>query len=81
MSCNNRKDDANSAETQHIDQLHGRQTGNAINAWLIFTCTVFGAASFLFGFDDKIISPIAALTPFVSDLYHDRIDRKKLIQT
>ncbi|CAI7612169.1 unnamed protein product [Penicillium discolor] len=66
MFCNNRKDDANSAEAQHIDQLHDRQTRNAINAWLIFTCTVFGAASFLFGFDDKIISPIAALTPFVA---------------
>lgn len=74
MSCNSRKDDANSAETQHIDLLHDSQVGNAINAWLIFTCTVFGAASFLFGFDDKIISPVAALTPFVSDLYHDRID-------
>jgi len=68
MSCNNSKDEANSAETQHIDLLHDHPTGNAINAWLIFTCTVFGAASFLFGFDDKIISPVAALVPFVSAL-------------
>ncbi|KAJ5092274.1 hypothetical protein NUU61_007144, partial [Penicillium alfredii] len=40
--------------------------GRAVNAFLVIVCTVVGAASFLFGFDDKIISPVAALTPFVA---------------
>ncbi|KAJ5598300.1 hypothetical protein N7537_008384 [Penicillium hordei] len=55
-----------SAETQHVDysdrESHRK---SAINVQLIFACTVFGAASFLFGFDDKIISPVAALPDFV----------------
>ena len=37
-----------------------------INTFLLLTCTAFGAASLVFGFDDKIISPVAALTAFVS---------------
>lgn len=40
--------------------------GNAVNNFLIFACTTFAAASFLFGYDDKVISPIIALEPFVS---------------
>ncbi|RAK96453.1 general substrate transporter [Aspergillus ibericus CBS 121593] len=36
-----------------------------INAFLLLTCTVFGAASLVFGFDDKVISPVAALAAFV----------------
>ncbi|KAJ5612357.1 hypothetical protein N7510_005551 [Penicillium lagena] len=43
-----------------------RSQGGAINALLVFACAVFGAASFLFGYDDKLISPVAALTPFVA---------------
>ncbi|KAL4898490.1 general substrate transporter [Aspergillus ambiguus] len=38
----------------------------AINGFLLLTCVVFAAASLLFGFDDKIISPVASLQPFVS---------------
>ena len=38
----------------------------AINALLIFSCLTVGASSMLFGYDDKVISPIAALEPFVS---------------
>jgi hypothetical protein len=53
-----------SAEIQHVDFSHSHPR-KAINAQLIFACTVFGAASFLFGFDDKIISPVAALPAFV----------------
>jgi hypothetical protein len=64
MSC--RKEDGSDAYVQHVDLLHEGRPGKAINARLIFACTVFGAASFLFGFDDKIISPVAALVPFVS---------------
>ncbi|EKG14408.1 hypothetical protein MPH_08397 [Macrophomina phaseolina MS6] len=48
---------------EHVDI---KQEGKAVNPFLIFTCTVFAAASFLFGFDDKVISPIIALEPFVS---------------
>lgn len=40
--------------------------GKAVNTFLIFACTTFAAASFLFGYDDKVISPIMALEPFVS---------------
>ncbi|KAI7781292.1 sugar transporter [Diaporthe eres] len=39
--------------------------GNAVNPFLIFACVTFAAASFLFGYDDKVISPIIALKPFV----------------
>lgn len=38
----------------------------AVNALLILACISFGSASFLFGYDDKVISPVAALTAFVS---------------
>lgn len=40
--------------------------GPAVNPLLIFACATFAAASFLFGYDDKVISPIIALEPFVS---------------
>lgn len=40
-------------------------SGNAVNPFLIFACVTFAAASFLFGYDDKVISPIIALEPFV----------------
>ncbi|KAI9045666.1 general substrate transporter [Aspergillus affinis] len=49
--------------TQHVDIVH--QPGKTVNSYLILACTAFGAASFIFGFDDKIISPVAALEPFV----------------
>lgn len=32
--------------------------GNAVNPFLIFACVTFAAASFLFGYDDKVISPV-----------------------
>lgn len=55
-----------SAETQHVDYSDREsRRKSAINIQLIVACTVFGAASFLFGFDDKIISPVAALPDFV----------------
>jgi hypothetical protein len=59
-------------EVQHLDFSSSsssdplRSQGRAINALLVFACAVFGAASFLFGYDDKLISPVAALAPFVS---------------
>lgn len=40
--------------------------GSPVNGFLIFACVTFAAASFLFGYDDKVISPIMALEPFVS---------------
>ena len=57
-----------STETQHVDysDSDAPRKSHAINVQLIFACIVFGAASFLFGFDDKIISPVAALPDFVS---------------
>jgi hypothetical protein len=38
----------------------------AVNLLLLVACMAFGSASFLFGYDDKVISPIAALDAFVS---------------
>lgn len=57
-----------STEVQHVDFPPETQTSDkaAVNLALMLACVVFGAASFLFGFDDKIISPVAALEPFVS---------------
>jgi hypothetical protein len=49
----------------------------AVNALLILACVVFGAASFVFGYDDKLISPVAALTPFVS--FSRRIEEMKML--
>ncbi|OJJ38523.1 hypothetical protein ASPWEDRAFT_36172 [Aspergillus wentii DTO 134E9] len=57
-----RTDKGKTRQIQHVDApCHGP----TVNAFLVLACTVFGAASFLFGFDDKIISPVAALKPFV----------------
>lgn len=40
----------------------------AINLLLICSCLAFGAASFLFGYDDKVISPVAATQYFVRSI-------------
>lgn len=64
MTIDKDKEDIGSAEVEHIDVR--RSEKGALNALLIFSCIVFGAASFIFGYDDKLISPLAALTPFVS---------------
>lgn len=55
-----------SAEIEHIDHTHHGQ--RAVNALLILACTVFAAASFIFGYDDKLISPVMALPQFVRRL-------------
>lgn len=36
------------------------------NPMLILSCVFFAASSMLFGFDDKVISPVAAMETFVS---------------
>lgn len=56
--------------TQHVDTVdHQPEPGasgkGAVNALLMLACIAFGSASFLFGYDDKVISPIAALSAFV----------------
>lgn len=67
--------DSKTVESQHVDvinpQLEHAATGKgAVNALLILACIAFGSASFLFGYDDKVISPIAALSAFVRCLSH-----------
>jgi hypothetical protein len=37
----------------------------AVNFLMVISCLAFGTASFLFGYDDKIISPVAATKYFV----------------
>ncbi|KAJ5628401.1 hypothetical protein N7490_010629 [Penicillium lividum] len=57
------KDEIISAEMEHID--HSKHQKGAINTLLVVSCIVFGSASFMFGYDDKVISPIIALPAFI----------------
>ncbi|KAE8351187.1 general substrate transporter [Aspergillus coremiiformis] len=61
--------ESQTSDVQHLDltttKSHRLSKERTVNVCLIGACVVFGAASFLFGFDDKIISPVAALHPFV----------------
>ena len=59
------KEEIGSAEIEHVNTSENRQRGT-INPLLVVACAVFGAASFMFGYDDKVISPIIALPAFVS---------------
>lgn len=59
------KHEIDPAEVEHIDHSERHEKG-AINPLLVVACAVFGAASFMFGYDDKVISPIIALPAFVS---------------
>lgn len=43
-----------------------RPDKGAINLMLVWSCLAFGASSFLFGYDDRVISPVAATPAFVS---------------
>lgn len=54
-----------SAEIEHVDRPDHHQKGT-VNTLLVVACIVFGAASFMFGYDDKVISPMIALPAFVS---------------
>ncbi|GKZ49623.1 hypothetical protein AbraIFM66951_002194, partial [Aspergillus brasiliensis] len=52
---------------QHVDFASESRTPSkerTVNFFLLLTCAAFGSASLVFGFDDKIISPVAALGPF-----------------
>ncbi|EPS26106.1 hypothetical protein PDE_01042 [Penicillium oxalicum 114-2] len=63
IMTNSTKETVGTAQVAHID---GASCGkSAVNARLIFACVVFCAASFVFGYDDKLISPVAALPAFV----------------
>ncbi|KAK9328501.1 general substrate transporter [Lipomyces starkeyi] len=45
--------------------LDSRPLGRVTNPFLVFSLMVFGASTLLFGFDNNVVSPIAALEPFV----------------
>ena len=61
-----------STQVQHIDE-QGRNVVLASetdsekvwNPLLVLSCVAFGCTSILFGYDDKVISPVAAMRPFV----------------
>ncbi|PWY78601.1 sugar transporter [Aspergillus eucalypticola CBS 122712] len=56
------------SHVQHVDFASESRTPSkerTVNFFLLLTCAAFGSASLVFGFDDKIISPVAALAPFV----------------
>lgn len=40
--------------------------GKAICPFLMYSIVVIGASAFLYGYDNAIVSPVAALEPFVS---------------
>ncbi|KAL4910945.1 hypothetical protein BDW74DRAFT_184547 [Aspergillus multicolor] len=77
MPSNTEKDMAEKpAQTWHVDAVQpvaeaetasSPSDKDAVNALLILACIAFGCASFVFGFDDKVISPLAALSAFVED--------------
>jgi hypothetical protein len=62
-----------STKVQHIDE-RGRNvvlasetdSAKVWNPLLILSCVTFGCTSILFGYDDKVISPVAAMEPFVT---------------
>ncbi|KAL2005563.1 hypothetical protein VTN00DRAFT_10056 [Thermoascus crustaceus] len=67
-------DECKKIDVQHVDGVletekttppNLEEEGRAVNALLILACIAFGAASFLFGFDNNIISPVVALEEFV----------------
>ncbi|OKL55953.1 hypothetical protein UA08_08604 [Talaromyces atroroseus] len=62
--------DDKAVQVQHVDAVRPRAE-NAVNACLIYACIAFGSASFLFGYDDKVISPVAALNGFVAQFQGD----------
>jgi hypothetical protein len=72
MSCSKPETSAEKpAQIEHVDGVLDvslettASSEGAINTLLILACIAFGSASFVFGFDDKIISPLAALPEFV----------------
>ncbi|KAL2788061.1 general substrate transporter [Aspergillus keveii] len=74
MSCSKPETSAEKpAQIEHVDGVLDvslettASSEGAINTLLILACIAFGSASFVFGFDDKIISPLAALPEFVRD--------------
>lgn len=61
-----------STDVQHVDEygrnvvLSSETTSEKVwNPLLILSCVAFGCTSILFGFDDKVISPVAAMDQFV----------------
>lgn len=63
-------EDDKSAGVQHVDGVGSTSPAispdkGAVNALLILACIAFGSASFLFGYDDKVISPVVALSAYV----------------
>jgi hypothetical protein len=63
-------------DVQHVDE-QGRNvvlasstdSEKVFNRLLILSCVAFGCTSILFGYDDKVISPVAAMVPFVRRPY------------
>jgi hypothetical protein len=67
-------------KVQHIDEKghnvvlsSDTRSDKVWNPLLILSCVAFGCTSILFGYDDKVISPVAAMVPFVS-IRKPRID-------
>ena len=65
MAMTSGKNELGAAEVEQVNHSSHPQKGT-VNTLLVVACVVFGAASFIFGYDDKVISPIIALPAFVS---------------
>ncbi|KAK9364665.1 general substrate transporter [Lipomyces kononenkoae] len=61
------KQETNAVEdvNAYIVKADDRTFSQVANPFLVFAMMVFGASTLLFGFDNNVISPIAALEPFV----------------
>lgn len=53
-------------DTQNVVLSSEVDSSRVWNPLLILSCVFFAASSMLFGFDDKVISPVAAMETFVS---------------
>ncbi|KAL2214809.1 putative MFS alpha-glucoside transporter [Thermoascus aurantiacus ATCC 26904] len=82
-------DEVRKIEVHHVDGVSSSEIaspdlkaeGRAVNALLILACVAFGAASFLFGFDNNVISPVVALEPFVAKYQGPNPKTGKLVFT
>lgn len=68
LAAEPKPDVCNIEETPVAEELvpSMRPDKGAINSVLVLSCLAFGASSFLFGYDDRVISPVAATPAFVS---------------
>ena len=48
--------------------------GKAMCSMLLYSIIVVGTPAFLYGYDNTIVSPVAALQPFASDAHDNELN-------